>query len=343
MSRWTCFVCCSGWANQAMFNFFGEALPSVQVFDLVRVSDDAYVTPAIEEVTDVTVTTSEGVEVPLPTTAQVLYSDGAYRAVEVESWTPSTYDYNTAGSYTAEGTLAGGGTVTANITVRPKNYVVNPGIENSDMSAWVLVDSSRSGEAAYTGSYSLHFWNRNLVSAKQTITNLPTGIYSLSMRSRIGGDPIGEGYMYAETNGETLNTALTMSGWTNWNLNTINNIEVRNGTLEIGALVNNSINAGGDFDDWDLIKVADLPEPAVPTGGSSPTPQQPEQPGKKVVTNPQANAEGKIAVSIAKGEKQVLLPADASAINGNNMLHITHEEVEAEIPSEVLDEFTSIA
>jgi arabinogalactan endo-1,4-beta-galactosidase len=336
----------SGWANQAMFNFFGEALPSIQVFNLVRQPNEDYVSPAYVEAANVTVTTSEGVEVPLPTTAQVLYSDDAYRAVVVASWTPSDYDYNKAGSYTAEGTLVGGGTVTANITVKPKNYIINPGIENSNMSTWVLVDSSRSSEAAYTGSYSLHFWNRDLVSAKQTITNLPKGIYSLSMRSRIGGDPIGESYMYAETNGETLNTALTMSGWTNWNLNTINDIEVRNGTLEIGAIVNNSLNAGGDFDDWELIKVSDLPVSGSPNP-DSPTPQplvQPEQkqPEKKVVTNPQANAESKIVVSLAKGEKQLLLPADASAINGNNMLNITNEGVEAEIPGEVLDDLKAL-
>lgn len=328
----------SGWANQAMFNFFGEALPSIQVFDRVRDADDTYVTPVIEEVKDVTVTTSEGVEVPLPTTTQALYSDGAYRAVEVESWTPTHYDYETAGSYTAEGVLAGGGTVTAYITVRPKNYIENPDIENSDMSAWILVDSYRSSEAAFDGSYAIHFWNSDLVTVRQVITGLPAGIYSLSMRSRIGGEPIGNSYMYAESNGITMDTALTMSGWTEWNLNRINNIEVRNGTLEIGAIVNNSIDAGGDFDVWELVKTDDLPTP-----GRSPIIVPPTLPDKKVVTNPQANAEGKIAVSIAKGEKQVLLPANAAAIAGKNKLNIIREDVEVEIPGEVLEELIAQA
>jgi arabinogalactan endo-1,4-beta-galactosidase len=340
----------SGWANQAMFNFFGEALPSIQVFDLVRASDDAYVSPSIEEIKDVTLTTSEGVNVPLPGAAKVLYADGAYRDVEVESWTPSTYDYNTAGSYTAEGTLAGGGTVTANITVRPLNYVANPSLEDSDMSAWELVDSYRHDEVAYTGEYAIHFWNSELVSAKQTITDLPAGIYNLSMRSRIGAnaDPIGESYLYAEVNGERWDSSLIVSGWSTWNLNTIENIEVRGRTLEIGAVVNQSIEAGGDFDDWELIKIADLPGSETPgeeEDGSIPdagTPQLPEQTGKKVITNPQANAEGKIAVSIAKGEKQVLLPANAAAIDGKNDLNIVREDVEANIPAEVLAELKSL-
>jgi arabinogalactan endo-1,4-beta-galactosidase len=328
----------SGWANQAMFNFFGEALPSLQVFDLVRAADDTYVPPAIVEVANIALTANAGVEAPLPATAQVLYADGAYRSVAVESWTPSAYDYNTPGTYTAEGILAGGGTVSATITVRPRNYVSNPGLESSDMSAWILTGAYRSSEAPYTGAYAIHFWNSEFVSAKQTIAQVPAGVYRLSMSSRIGAnaDPIGESYVYAESDGVRVSSPLIVSGWSAWNLNVVDSIEVRGGTVEIGAVVNRSIEAGGDFDDWELIRVGDLPGGTEPNPGPIVVPGPSEPSNKKVVTNPQANSEGKIAVSISKHEKQVLLPANAAAIDGKSGLIVTREDAEVEIPAEVL-------
>ncbi|WP_270168167.1 glycosyl hydrolase 53 family protein [Paenibacillus sp. SYP-B4298] len=261
----------SGWANQALFTYFGEALPSIRVFTQVRGSDSSYTPPAVKEIADVAITTSEGVEVPLPSTVKALMEDGAYRHLPVASWTPAVYDYTKAGTYHAVAALGNGQSVQAVITVRPRNYVVNPGMEDSDMSAWTLVGSNRSGEAPFSGSYAIHFWNRELVSVKQTITGLPKGVYQLSMQSRIGAnsDPIGESYLYAETDGVRKQTPLTVSGWSAWNLNQVKQIEVADGTLEIGAVVTHSIDAGGDFDDWELIRLGALPgqeAPAVPGG-----------------------------------------------------------------------------
>ncbi|MHA7966872.1 glycosyl hydrolase 53 family protein [Paenibacillus sp. CAU 1782] len=276
----------SGWSNQAMFNFFGEAIPSIEVFNLVRGDGSGYTAPALVEVENVSVVTSEGINVPLPDKSKGLYEDGAYREITVLSWTPTAYNYEKAGTYSAIGTLEGGGQIEASITVRPKNYVVNPGFESSNMSAWVLNNSSRTGEAPYSGSYALHFWNRSLITAKQTVEGLPDGVYTLSMMSRIGANagPIGESYMYAEVDGEILKTALTVSGWNDWNRNEIAGIEVSNGTLEIGAVVTDAIEAGGDFDDWELIRTGDLPgsgnpgEPGEGPGEPGEGPGNPEAP-----------------------------------------------------------------
>ncbi len=337
----------SGWANQGMFNYFGEALPSIKVFKLVKASDDEYEQPAIVEIPNLTIATSEGTNVPLPETARVLMADGAYRNIPVTAWTPSAYDFNKAGSYQAVGTLQGGETVEAVITVGPKNYVVNPSIESEDMSAWTLQNSNRSPEAASAGAYSIHFWNQALVSVKQTVTNLPDGTYRLSMRSRIGvnADAIGEIYMYAVAGDVRKQTELKASGWSTWNLNVISGIEVRNGIAEIGVVVKDAFNAGGDFDEWELVRTGNLPgtdssgEPG--TGQTSVPPA--EQPHRKIVTNPQANADGKIVVSIASGVTQVLLPANAAAIDGKNALIVEREGVAVEIPGVVLQELQTLA
>lgn len=263
----------SGWSNQAMFNFFGEALPSIEVYSLVRQPDEDFEEPAVTAIEDLELQTSEGVAAPLPSTVPVLYADGAYRSVNVLQWEPAEYDYNTVGSYTATGALAGGAAVTANITVTPRNFVVNPGLESPDMSAWVLENMSRTQEAPYTGSYALHFWNREMISAKQLVTGLADGVYQLSMWSRIGGNPLeGDSYMYAGPEGNRLTTPLENRGWSAWHRNVIAGIEVRGGELEIGAVVEQSFDIGGDFDDWDLIRTGDLP--AVPVASVTVSPQQ---------------------------------------------------------------------
>ncbi len=258
----------SGWSNQAMFTFFGEAIPSIKVFNLVRGDGNDYTAPDLVEVDHVSLVTSEGINVSLPGKTKGLYEDGAYRDINVLSWTPAAYPYEKAGTYSATGTLEGGGVVQASIIVRPKNYVANPGFESSDMSAWILSNSSRTGEAPYSGSYALHFWNRSLITAKQIVTNLPNGVYTLSMMSRIGANaaPIGESYMYAGAGNDVQKTALTASGWSSWNRNEIAGIAVSNGTLEIGAVVTDAIEAGGDFDDWELIRTSDLPDSGNPGG-----------------------------------------------------------------------------
>src|SRR5690606_25240955 len=242
----------------------------------------------------------------------------------------------------------GGGTVKAVITVGPKNYVVNPSIEDPDMSSWELHNASRSPEAASAGAYAIHFWNRELVTVKQTVTNLPSGKYRLMMRSRIGAnaDPIGEAFMYAEAGGVRKQADLTTAGWSTWLTNEIADIEVRGGTVVIGVEVHDAFEAGGDFDEWELIRTGDLPGSGNSgnTGGSGSRPAAPSaEPDSKVVTNPQPNAEGKSTVSIEDGEKRVLLPANAAAIDGKHAVVVEREDVSVEIPGEVLAALQALA
>jgi sucrose-6-phosphate hydrolase SacC (GH32 family) len=84
------------------------------------------------------------------------------------------------------------------------------------------------------------------------------------------------------------------------------------------------------------INVDDFNVPVRIKKDSEPT--VPSNPDENVITSPKSNGQGKIPVEIAKGEKKVLLPANAAAIDGKNSLSITHEDVELEIPAEVLAE-----
>lgn len=269
----------ASWANQALFNYFGEALPSIEVFNLVRQSLEDYEQPTLLSVKDITITTSQGVYIELPTKVKALYSDDTHRDVAVQSWTPSEYDVSLPGTTQLTGILITGQEIKANITVTPFNYVINPGIEDADMSAWQLTGAERGQENAFLGSYAIHFWNHDVVNAKQQISNLPDGIYELSVQSQIGivGEPIAaSSQLYAISEAGTFTEPLVVTGWGNWRKIVVKDIVVENGELEIGVTVNDAIEDYGDFDDWQLIRTGDLtttPTPSPePTSTPIPTP-----------------------------------------------------------------------
>lgn len=80
------------------------------------------------------------------------------------------------------------------------------------------------------------------------------------------------------------------------------------------------------------------PAPVTPV-----TPAPTPAPGDQViVNNPQAD-KGKIAVPVAQDTKQVLLPANAAAIDGKNSLLVTNEKLSAEVPAAVLKQLQELA
>lgn len=321
----------SGWANQALFNYFGEALPSLNVFQAVRASRDGYIEPTITQVKELQLTTSQGINAPLPAYVTALFSDDTYRQVGVESWSPSSYDYNTPGQYELTGKLASEGVVKATIIVRPKNYVANPGLESSDMSAWQLVNAARSTDAAYEGSYAIHFWNQDHVSAKQTVTGLPNGVYELSVQTRIGveGEPIADtSVLYATTSDTTYSTPLEVTSWDKWKKLALSDIEVRNGQLEIGVEVNDAEGDYGDFDDWELIRVGDLPgttpnpSPHPTPGPTAPTTVTPEQ----VLSISQENGSTILKVAVPANQSELAIPAKELANHAGAQIVLTWGE-----------------
>lgn len=88
---------------------------------------------------------------------------------------------------------------------------------------------------AYDGDYKLTFWNSASYSASvyRTFTGLENGTYSFSVWAMTNGDQ-NTLRLYAKNyGGSELNTTIDTSD-VNWNLFTIDNIEVTNGTCEIG-------------------------------------------------------------------------------------------------------------
>ncbi|RXJ01624.1 S-layer homology domain-containing protein, partial [Anaerobacillus alkaliphilus] len=99
---------------------------------------------------------------------------------------------------------------------------------------------------------------------------------------------------------------------------------------------------GEGADGWAMYKF-NFEQPKQPTPPVTPvTPVTPAPSEKVVVTNPQVT-NGAINVPIAQGTKEVLLPANAAAIDGKNSLQVTGEKVTASIPAEVLKQLQELA
>lgn len=128
-----------------------------------------------------------------------------------------------------------------------ENLLLNPNFESdgvtyspSDWNVWVgdtsYSDAIRTEYGyAYDGDYKLTFWNDTdyTCSIYKTLTGISNGTYQLSVWAMTNGDQ-DTLQLYAKNHGGTeLNTTITTSD-INWNIYTIDEIEVTNNTCEIG-------------------------------------------------------------------------------------------------------------
>ncbi|WP_052012314.1 glycosyl hydrolase 53 family protein [Alicyclobacillus hesperidum] len=255
----------SSWENQALFDFTGHALPSMNVFNLVRTSK---VTPPSNFISadPVTVTTSVGGTLNLPSTVEGQYSDGYYRLTSVSSWDTSTADLSTPGVYTVYGTIGNNPkAASAIVTVepaQPKNYVVNPGLENGT-AGWtssnptVAEPVSGGNITPHTGSSDIHYWSASAFSndtVSQTLTGIPNGTYTLSVWAEGSASGSTVPYLYASgydasDASATETEKFSPSGWNIWKQYSIQ-VTVTSGQCTIGVNFNGGAGDWGDVDDF---------------------------------------------------------------------------------------------
>lgn len=252
--------------NQALFDFYGRPLPSLNVFKYLETGAAAPL--KIDEVKDLSLSVVAGDAIVLPETVTVTYNDRSEGSASV-TWDEKALQQaisSGAGSYVINGELEDGLTVKANLEISPENFVKNPGFESSDRSVWDI--TYRNGSAAHTsyqnkasdaksGNYSLHFYSADRVDfqAEQTITGLEPGYYKLSAFVQGGDAENSEMYIYAETAGERYTMDTSVNGWANWSQPEIDGILVEDGTVTIGGSVKADGGAWGSLDDFSLFRV----------------------------------------------------------------------------------------
>lgn len=259
------------WDNQAMFDFTGHPLPSLNVFRYLK---DGHTVPlAVDFIPQTTVSCDVGEALTLPETVEVVYNDRSANTQVPVSWDASqvaAIDTKKAGTYTVDGTLSDGTAVAADVDVEMVNYVKNPGFEEADRSMWEIsyagendpTDYQEKADDAHDGDFSLHFWSDSDMdfSICQTLTDLPAGTYQLFAFAQ-GGDMESTSNLelYAVINGEEIGAdAFMLTTWTDWKQPKVDNIRIGDGdTLTIGVRMKCNANSWGTIDDFTLNRISD--------------------------------------------------------------------------------------
>ncbi len=257
------------WDNQAMFDFNGHPLASLNVFKYLKYGSTT--TVAIDNIPDVYFSCNVGNNIELPEMVNVIYNDPSLNKQVPVTWDAeqiAAIDINKGGTYDITGTVEGGATVICHVEVIMDNFVLNSSFEDSDTSMWTVdvssgnnpTDFQKNADDARTGEYSFHFWSEEAMefSIEQEFTDLDPGTYKLTTYAQ-GGDVNGDASMelYAIVNGVEQKVPFMVVGYDNWQSPTIPEIVITDGTLTIGVRMKCNPKSWGSVDDFTLNKISD--------------------------------------------------------------------------------------
>lgn len=266
----------NGWENQAMFDFDGNALSSLEAFEY---EPGDITTAPIKVYASEGVTTVKGDAPTLPATASVLYNDGSIQQAPV-TWDAITPEQlSSAGQFTLQGKVDGLDEK-ASITVKvlaSQNVVLNPGFE-SGMTNWTVTGTAAgkidtAGTNSHTGTNAFNYWYASAYAFKvsQTVTGLENGVYTLKAWAS-GDSAVSKLTLYAQSpDNDALSTNAVNTGWNDWHQYTVDNIVVTGGQVTIGFDVAGPGGSWGYFDDFELIR-ASQPASILNGGGSTVNP-----------------------------------------------------------------------
>lgn len=258
------------WDNQAMFDFEGHPLASLNVFKYLKYG--AVAPLAIDFIPEVHVSCDVGGEAKLPETIDVIYNDRSANAQVAVTWDEiqlAAIDTKNGGTYEIGGLLEDGTETTCYVEVKMINHVQNPSFEDADTSMWKVAyegssnptDFQVKADDAYTGEVAFHFWSGDSdmdFSITQKLTDLEPGTYQLSVYAQ-GGDlsENSEMELFAVTGGEEQTVPFMVTTWADWKNPSIPQIKVTDGTLMIGVRMKCNAGSWGTVDDFTLNRISD--------------------------------------------------------------------------------------
>ena len=260
----------SSWDNQAMFDFSGKALPSLDVFKYVNYGATGALQVLEYKGVEVSLLVDE--ELKMPETVEVIYNDPSIDDGMKVEWDDSQLEIiNTSipGEYAVDGVLEDGTAVTANVIVKSVNYVENPSFEDADMSVWRVehlngnecTDIQTKDADAYDGEKAFHFWSESEqeFTVEQTIVVPSDGLYDFVARAQ-GGD-VGAGakvYAYVKMGDEMITSEdLVLDGWVNWKEGVVSDIALSEGDeVTVGMYVKCDANGWGTIDALEFNRVS---------------------------------------------------------------------------------------
>lgn len=258
------------WDNQAMFDFNGYPLASLNVFKYLKYGSTAPL--AIDYIPELYASCDVGGEIKLPEKVDIIYNDRSANTQAVVAWDETqiaAIDTNVGGDYDITGTIDDGTVVTCHVKVVMLNHAKNPSFEDADTSMWKVsyegennpTDFQIKADDAYTGETAFHFWSEDSdmeFAIEQELTDLEPGTYQLFVYAQ-GGDMSEDSVLelYAITNGEEQVEPFMVTTWVDWQNPTIPEIKITDGTLTIGVRMKCNAKSWGTVDDFTLNRIGD--------------------------------------------------------------------------------------
>lgn len=214
----------NGWDNLTLFDTKGNALESMDTFNLVSDPNNQYIEPQVTAINTVDVKdVSLYSNVDLPQTVGVVYSNDAVKNMSVK-WDVAKPIFAKPGNYTISGTVEGlAQKAIANIEVKNKmNLVLNGNFENETLNGWDIVGDSSAINLAWNqgdvrDKCAMHYWNNKPfnVIIKQKLKGLSDGKYTLSCWTQ--GNGLASKYqLFVKQNGVEMTTDIKDDGWNRW-------------------------------------------------------------------------------------------------------------------------------
>ena len=219
----------NGWDNLTLFDTKGNALESMDTFNLVSDPNNQYIEPQVTTINTVDVKdVSLYSNVDLPQTVGVVYSNDAVKNMSVK-WDVAKPIFAKPGNYTISGTVEGlAQKAIANIEVKNKmNLVLNGNFENETLNGWDIVGDSSAINLAWNqgdvrDKCAMHYWNNKPfnVIIKQKLKGLSDGKYTLSCWTQ--GNGLASKYqLFVKQNGVEMTTDIKDDGWNRWHQTSI--------------------------------------------------------------------------------------------------------------------------
>ncbi|WP_337098158.1 glycosyl hydrolase 53 family protein [Paenibacillus sp. YIM B09110] len=336
----------NGWENQAMFDFEGNALDSLDAF--------LYTPGSMGDAEPVLVypstglTTPKGAPVDLPATVKVLYNEGTIQEKAVVWDETDDSKWNTPGKFTINGTVdALEQRASIEITVLQfANNVKNGGFENGDLSHWTIDVTQGAGKIeenagnSHSGSHVFNYWYGTdyAYKLKQTITSLPKGTYTLKAWVS-GGAGETKFKLFAQKNESQapLTVDIVNEGYNNWKQYEIEGIVVNNGKLTIGFDVEAPAETWGFIDDVELMMTE-----KAPSNIGEATPDEVVDTAKNTINltreQLQQDEQGNLSLQIPANVTSVEIPSSLYELLEKGTLKLSNGTTALEIPAAVLTE-----
>ena len=211
----------NGWDNLTLFDTKGNALESMDTFNLVSDPNNQYIEPQVTTINTVDVKdVSLYSNVDLPQTVGVVYSNDAVKNMSVK-WDVAKPIFAKPGNYTISGTVEGlAQKAIANIEVKNKmNLVLNGNFENETLNGWDIVGDSSAINLAWNqgdvrDKCAMHYWNNKPINViiKQKLKGLSDRKYTLSCWTQ--GNGLASKYqVFVKQNGVEMSADIKDGGW----------------------------------------------------------------------------------------------------------------------------------